>query len=957
MKLTYKSKMATSLALISILTFQPTISFAKEDPISNFFTKMFSSKSSTTEQSTKTQIFKTDISSLSIQNLANFKTSIKDILKNYLSEKEVNNFLKNIVDEEDKNIDANDLDQFDNLLPKSNTDKVKGQALIRIAKKLGKDEKTIFEIKKKIIFQISSVNGIELAVGNITPDTQKIVDTKDKTKNIENSQSSKTWLAGLAGLGLAGGGGSGGSSGGGSSWPSNPTDYETAEYNTQYGLGNINASTAYARGYTGSGITVSVMDNTYDTDHPNLVGVFNTGYNAATGGTDVTCTGTCTSSHGTHVAGIIAGNKNETEMHGVAYNAKIKPIRIADGEWTYDITASQLVTAIGEASGNTITAMNNSWGTKGVSSLTIGATTYYYRRPFIGSLSSVETTAWESAVNNTVVVFSNGNEGLNNSTGQVAYYGSSSDASNRNNRIGYASNATYLNINTPSFYGNLAANNSNLAGKWLTVVALDSNNNIASYSNGCGSAKTFCISAPGSSIYSTVDLDDTSESGNYATYSGTSMAAPHVTAAIAILKQQFPNLTSSQLVSLLISTATDLGDTGVDDVYGSGMLNLSAATVPSGEAFIVANNANRTQATTNNTYIRSSSVFGDSFTRSNLEVGILDAYDRAYLWNPIQENSNNIQLNANNFLNQFQNEKVSRTKIGSNSYFNYKTNDENLVNYDEIKFSYKEDDLTQSINILKNTENYYLDNKNQMSLPKFTYIYSNFYNINQFSNELQLTDEIKILSNVASAKTDESNKIREFSLSTKYTSNNFTSNFSIGNIIEKDNFLGASFAGAYDLSDQTNSSYLSLNSENSITQNIIFNTSYLKMLSKNSFKNSSFANISDVKSDTMKIGFTFKKIFEKSDKINLNYKKPLAVISGSLDQSTIKGYNSDGDYNSVNERYSLVNNARQETISIGYNSNLEENFNFFSTLHLTENWNNKKDNDNYGILAGFKVNF
>ena len=129
------------------------------------------------------------------------------------------------------------------------------------------------------------------------------------------------------------------------------------------------------------------------------------------------------------------------------------------------------------------------------------------------------------------------------------------------------------------------------------------------------------------------------------------------------------------------------------------------------------------------------------------------------------------------------------------------------------------------------------------------------------------------------------------------------------------------------------------------------------MISENSFTNSNFAKISDVKSDSIQVGFSFKNIFEKSDKINLNYKKPLAVINGSLDQSTIKGYNSDGDYNSVNERFSLVNNARQETISIGYNSNLEENFNFFSTLHLTENWNNKKDNDNYGILAGLKVNF
>ena len=84
------------------------------------------------------------------------------------------------------------------------------------------------------------------------------------------------------------------------------------------------------------------------------------------------------------------------------------------------------------------------------------------------------------------------------------------------------------------------------------------------------------------------------------------MAAPHVTGALAILKQQFPNLTPTQLVSLLITTATDLGTTGVDEVYGVGLLNLNAATTPSGMSYIAANNANKTQATTNNMIVQCS---------------------------------------------------------------------------------------------------------------------------------------------------------------------------------------------------------------------------------------------------------------------------------------------------------------------------------------------------------------
>ncbi len=948
--------MATSLALFSMLTFEPTISFAKENQISNFFTKMFSSKPITADQSISTQIFKTDINSLNIKNLKDFKTSIQDILKNFLDKKTVDNFLNNISDEVDKNLDANNLDQFDNFLPKSKIDKIKGPVLIRLANKLSKNEATDFEIKKNIIFQISNIYGVSLALESITPKSENIVANDKKTTKTKSTSPAMGWVAGIAGVGLAGGGGGGGGS---SSSPSlTASDFETTEYNKQYGLGNINASSAYARGYTGSGITVSVLDTPYDTDHPDLINVFDTGYDGSSGGTDVTCTGTCSTSHGTHVAGIIAANKDNSEMHGVAYNAKIKPITIFNSSATFDVTTSQLVNSINAGSSSSITAMNNSWGSSTTATINVGGTNYYYAKPATSSLASSETTAWENAVDTTVVVWANGNDGLNNSTGRIYYYNSASKAlAGGNDYSGSVLNASSLNVNTPSRRGSLAVSNSTVAGKWLTVVAVDSNNNIASYSNGCGTAKAFCIAAPGSSIYSTVDLDDTSVSGSYSNKSGTSMAAPHVTAAIAILKQQFPNLTPTQLVTLLTSTATDLGTSGNDEVYGVGLLNLSAATTPSGMSYVAANNANITQATTNNTYIRSSSAFGNVFEYSNFVVGILDAYDRAYVWSPIQENSNNIKLNAYNFLNQFQKEKVSRANIGSNSYFTYKTNDENLVNYDELKFSYKEDDLTQSISILKNNENFYLNNKNQIPLPKFTYIYSNFDNINQFCSEIQLTDEIKILSNIASGKTDENNKIREFSLSTQYNSSSFTSNVSIGNIIEKDKFLGASFAGAYDLSDQTISSYLSFNSENSITQNMIFNTGYIRMISKNSFTNSSFANISDIKSDTMQIGFSFKNIFEKSDEMSLNYKKPLAVINGSLDQSTIKGYNSDGDYNSVNERYSLVNSARQETISIGYNSNLEENFNFFSKLHLTENWDNKKNNDNYGILAGLKVNF
>lgn len=59
--------------------------------------------------------------------------------------------------------------------------------------------------------------------------------------------------------------------------------------------------------------------------------------------------------------------------------------------------------------------------------------------------------------------------------------------------------------------------------------------------------------------------------------SGTSMAAPHVTAAAALVLSAKPSLNSTQLTSILTSTATDLGPAGFDPTFGYGLVNAKAA--------------------------------------------------------------------------------------------------------------------------------------------------------------------------------------------------------------------------------------------------------------------------------------------------------------------------------------------------------------------------------------------
>ncbi len=94
-----------------------------------------------------------------------------------------------------------------------------------------------------------------------------------------------------------------------------------------------------------------------------------------------------------------------------------------------------------------------------------------------------------------------------------------------------------------------------------TVGAVDSTDKVASFS-GRGSAVD--ISAPGVNIYSST------LGTSYASWSGTSMATPMVTAVIALMKSAHPLYTHSQVENKLFTTAKDLGKKGKDTDFGWG---------------------------------------------------------------------------------------------------------------------------------------------------------------------------------------------------------------------------------------------------------------------------------------------------------------------------------------------------------------------------------------------------
>ena len=157
-----------------------------------------------------------------------------------------------------------------------------------------------------------------------------------------------------------------------------------------------------------------------------------------------------------------------------------------------------------------------------------------------------------------------------------------------------------------------------LKGHFVNVVAWDSTTGkLADFSNACGITKEYCITAPGTNLESPLSEK---------TLNGTSFATPIVSAAIAVIREAFPYMKSSEITDLLFTTARDLGDTGIDEVYGHGMLDLERATRPVGTPVIpISENFNTTLRTAH-----ISAPIARKIQSKNLKFAFIDDYGRAF---------------------------------------------------------------------------------------------------------------------------------------------------------------------------------------------------------------------------------------------------------------------------------------------------------------------------------------
>lgn len=105
-------------------------------------------------------------------------------------------------------------------------------------------------------------------------------------------------------------------------------------------------------------------------------------------------------------------------------------------------------------------------------------------------------------------------------------------------------------------------------GRAVAVGALGPDDELAAFS---GRGRALDLVAPG------VGIRTTAAGGGYVEASGTSVAAPFVSGAAALLLGQEPDLTAAAVVARLRGSARDLGRPGADERFGAGLLDIAAA--------------------------------------------------------------------------------------------------------------------------------------------------------------------------------------------------------------------------------------------------------------------------------------------------------------------------------------------------------------------------------------------
>ncbi len=403
----------------------------------------------------------------------------------------------------------------------------------------------------------------------------------------------------------------------------------------------IGAPQAWARGITGKGVVIGIVDNGFDPNHSdiknNVISLTNTSAMKLAPGV-----------HGTQMASIAAGRLDGNGTVGVAPDAQLvlfqagSSISSSTGLAGTGINMDAVLKAMTLAEKAGASVINLSLGSNfdpNFKTGTVEVSPGIFRAPsnynsavtggksYLYGTTMKSVAAFANATSSAVIVAASGNAGTKYAQ-MPAAFATQTDA-----------NGNLLMGGRVLIVGNVVGDGK---GGWTMNATSNQAGTLCNSFTGnvCNDkyyVKDFYVVAPGTGMLGAVPDAGRTAAGiksggtnGIGSVSGSSPAAAVVSGGVALLKQAWPQLSSAQIVQLVKTTATDMGKPGVDEVYGWGMVNFDRATQPQGLLKIASfKGYNKAIPLTASGVASSGSA---SFSSSSVlqNVQSLDSYNRNY---------------------------------------------------------------------------------------------------------------------------------------------------------------------------------------------------------------------------------------------------------------------------------------------------------------------------------------
>ena len=391
--------------------------------------------------------------------------------------------------------------------------------------------------------------------------------------------------------------------------------WETAEYNKNWGLKAMKASSAYALGYYGQGVKVGMMDSGFLTTHQELSGdrwhtvKFEGTYsqsgerypqyafkdesgrpqnNGDTGkynkgdkfSVDGAYNPDFNDNHGTGCAGVYAGNRDGVGMHGVAWGSEFYSANTGGTDSTnygpfldYNFFKAGYDALVNSG----VKIINNSFGTNLKQVDENGnIVTYYQSGPELTTVNDIEYEyfLFKKQYNN--------NDADPELKGK-SFVDAAWDAVKGKDVIQVFTNGNNDRAN-PYHRALYPYFNPEAEAQWIAIAGLEQVNSstdpdnyqLKEKFNEAGYAKYWTLSGPGmNGNTANIKGDD-----QYGGYSGTSMAAPFISGAFGVLASRYQDMSAVQVREVLLTTANHKNADGTDM---KGWANVNTTTPAEGE--------------------------------------------------------------------------------------------------------------------------------------------------------------------------------------------------------------------------------------------------------------------------------------------------------------------------------------------------------------------------------------